>query len=265
MDVTADQAAGDAAATLDAVATAYWDAYLEANPEFATAIGDARFDDILEDPTPEGAAATRARYTDVLARASRIDPDALDADGRITLAALRESAGSDIAQIDTRPRRLEPRPARGRARELPADPRLPAPRDRRGRPPDARPLARDGDVHGPAPRQRPRGASPTAASRASRPACGRSGSSRSCSTATPRTGRCSRRSTTSRTSTTRPAGRSRTVSASPPSWPRWSMARSGRRSSGCTTRSSPRSCRTPARRASRASATSPAASTPTGS
>ena len=101
MDVTADQAAGDAAATLDAVATAYWDAYLEANPEFATAIGDTRFDDILEDPTPEGAAATRARYTDVLARASRIAPDALDADGRITLAALRESAGSDIAQIDT--------------------------------------------------------------------------------------------------------------------------------------------------------------------
>ena len=43
------------------------------------------------------------------------------------------------------------------------------------------------------------------------------------------------------------------------------MARSGRRSSGSTTRSSPRSCRTPARRASRASATSPAASTPTGS
>jgi uncharacterized protein (DUF885 family) len=102
MDVTADQAAGDAAATLDAVATAYWDAYLEANPEFATAIGDARFDDILGDPTPEGAAATRARYTDVLARASRIDPNALDGDGRITLAALRESAGSDIAQIDTR-------------------------------------------------------------------------------------------------------------------------------------------------------------------
>ena len=101
MDVTADHAAGDAAATLDAVATAYWDAYLEANPEFATAIGDARFDDILEDPTPEGAAATRARYTDILARASRIDPDALDAHGRITLAALRESAGSDIAQIDT--------------------------------------------------------------------------------------------------------------------------------------------------------------------
>ena len=101
MDVTADQAPGDAAAALDAVATAYWDAYLEANPEFATAIGDARFDDILEDPTPEGAAAARARYTDVLARAGRIDPDALDADGRITLAALRESAGSDIAQIDT--------------------------------------------------------------------------------------------------------------------------------------------------------------------
>jgi uncharacterized protein (DUF885 family) len=101
MDVIADQAARDAAATLDAVATAYWDAYLEANPAFATAIGDARFDEILDDPTPEGSAAARARYTDVLARASRIDPDALDADGRITLAAVRESAGSDIAQLDT--------------------------------------------------------------------------------------------------------------------------------------------------------------------
>ncbi len=101
MDVIAAQAAGDAAATLDAIAADYWDAYLEANPEFATAIGDPRFDDRLGDPTPEGSAATRARYAAILERAAGIDAALLDADGRITLAALRESAGSDIAQLDT--------------------------------------------------------------------------------------------------------------------------------------------------------------------
>ena len=121
-------------------------------------LGDARFDDILGDPTPEGAAATarqvhgrpRPRRPDRPRRARRRRP-------RSPLAALREPVGGLGHRIDRhRPRRLEPRPARGRARELPADPRLPAPRDRRGRPPDARPLAGDGDLHRPAPRQRAR-------------------------------------------------------------------------------------------------------------
>ena len=43
MDLTAappDHAGPDATDALDTLATAYWDAYLEGHPTFATAIGD---------------------------------------------------------------------------------------------------------------------------------------------------------------------------------------------------------------------------------
>jgi hypothetical protein len=42
MDLTADRAANDATADLDALARGYWDTYLETHPLFATAIGDPR-------------------------------------------------------------------------------------------------------------------------------------------------------------------------------------------------------------------------------
>ena len=142
--------------------------------EFATAIGDPRFDDRLGDPTPEGSAATRARYAAILDRAAGIDAGALDADGRITLAALRESAGSDIAQLDTGLLDWNLDPLEGIPANfllIPDYQRLRLPGRRA---PDARPLAGDGGLHGPAsrdgaaqPRRRTR-------SRASRRGCGRS-------------------------------------------------------------------------------------------
>ena len=48
-------------AALDALASEYWQAYLEANPLNATYIGDPRFDDQLATHTPEGTKATSAR------------------------------------------------------------------------------------------------------------------------------------------------------------------------------------------------------------
>ena len=64
---------------IDALAATYWDAFLEANPLFATTLGDARFDDRLPDPTPEGQAAVRARYAAILAQAEALDAGDLDA------------------------------------------------------------------------------------------------------------------------------------------------------------------------------------------
>jgi uncharacterized protein (DUF885 family) len=101
MDVTAEPAAPDATADLDALAAEYWETYLETHPLFATAIGDQRFDDRLPDPSPEGTAETRARYADLLDRVNELDPRALEGEAQVSLLMLRETIGSDIAELDT--------------------------------------------------------------------------------------------------------------------------------------------------------------------
>ena len=103
MDVTADQAAGDAAATLDASRRTTGTPTSRRTREFATAHRRSRGSTtVLADPTPEGAAATRARLRGVLARAGRIDAATRStptAGSRWRPCASR--LGSDIAQLDT--------------------------------------------------------------------------------------------------------------------------------------------------------------------
>ncbi len=88
-------------AALDALAAEYWETYLEVSPLFATAVGDARYDDRLSDPTPEGTATSRARFEALLARTDALDPASLSADQRITHSALRASLAADIAERRT--------------------------------------------------------------------------------------------------------------------------------------------------------------------
>ena len=82
-------------AALDQLAAEYWDAYLEANPLNATAMGDPRFDDRLADHTSEGSAATIGRFENLLARADAIDPAEESPADRTTLSALRGSLAAD--------------------------------------------------------------------------------------------------------------------------------------------------------------------------
>jgi uncharacterized protein (DUF885 family) len=83
------------------LAAEYWDTFLETHPLFATAVGDARFDDRLSDPTPEGTAAARARFAALRDRAAALDPGLLAGEDAVTLSALRETIDSDIAELDT--------------------------------------------------------------------------------------------------------------------------------------------------------------------
>ena len=94
---------------LGAFAAAYWEAFLETNPLFATALGDARYDDRLPDLSPAGIAAARARYAGLLANVDALDaldaPDAPDAsalgdDDRVTRDALLEALAGDLALLD---------------------------------------------------------------------------------------------------------------------------------------------------------------------
>ncbi|HUF07127.1 MAG TPA: DUF885 domain-containing protein [Candidatus Binatia bacterium] len=83
-------------AALDELSADYWNAFLERHPTFATAIGDRRFDDRLEDGSEEARTAWRAEL-DALER--RLRDVATDEDP-VTRAALGEALTTDRAFLD---------------------------------------------------------------------------------------------------------------------------------------------------------------------
>jgi len=84
------------ATALDRLAAEYWQAFLERNPTFATAIGDRRFDDRLEDDSPAARKAWRGR----LDAFERTLADAGDDGDPTTRAALAEALRTDRAHLD---------------------------------------------------------------------------------------------------------------------------------------------------------------------
>ena len=67
------------------IVDAYWDRFLAVEPLFATAVGDARFDDVLPDPSEQGRAERHRVHTGLLEAAAGVDASALDAEERRTL------------------------------------------------------------------------------------------------------------------------------------------------------------------------------------
>jgi len=98
-DMTTDGSTPRAA--LATLADAYWEDFLRAHPEFATSIGDRRFDHLLADKSPDGVARERTAL-DALARdAVLVDPTAgLSAVDPVTHSALVEAIRGDLALID---------------------------------------------------------------------------------------------------------------------------------------------------------------------
>ena len=81
---------------LDRLAADYWEAFLERHPVAATALGDRRFDDRLEDDSPAGRSAWERQLD---AFASRMDALPGTADP-VTRAALAEALRVDRAFLD---------------------------------------------------------------------------------------------------------------------------------------------------------------------
>ena len=69
---------------VDELADRFWESILELNPTTATVYGDTRYDDRLEDPSPEGRARARRVLEQVKAEAEAISPDGLSVEERIT-------------------------------------------------------------------------------------------------------------------------------------------------------------------------------------
>jgi uncharacterized protein (DUF885 family) len=87
------------AADLGRVCSDYWEGHLKAHPTAATAIGDRRYDDRLEDISPAAIEKDRKRLEAVLARARAIPEAGLSAAGRLDRAALLEEVQGQLAQL----------------------------------------------------------------------------------------------------------------------------------------------------------------------
>jgi uncharacterized protein (DUF885 family) len=84
---------------LRSVSDEFWDTFLAAFPTFATTIGDRRFDDRLEDPSPEAVAAVLARFDDLAARVAAIDQSGLSPAERVTRSMLEDELGGQAAAL----------------------------------------------------------------------------------------------------------------------------------------------------------------------
>ena len=74
---------------IDEIAARFWEDYLRLNPTTATVYGDDRYDDVLEDPGPEGRAAVRALFEGANREAQAIPEAGLPVEDRITRDMLR--------------------------------------------------------------------------------------------------------------------------------------------------------------------------------
>jgi uncharacterized protein (DUF885 family) len=91
----------DAGAALRSLADRFWDDYLATYPTWATVIGDRRFDDRLEDVSPDGVAARASWLDGVAAVATSIDPAGLTSTERVTRQMLIDEARDHAALVRT--------------------------------------------------------------------------------------------------------------------------------------------------------------------
>ncbi|MEW5990368.1 MAG: DUF885 domain-containing protein [Chloroflexota bacterium] len=99
--MTSELVGSSASIELQALAEAFWEGFLAVSPTFATVMGDRRFDDRLEDPSPAARAAELARLGATLDAARAIDPAELDARDRVTRSMLIEEADGQLGALAT--------------------------------------------------------------------------------------------------------------------------------------------------------------------
>jgi uncharacterized protein (DUF885 family) len=85
-------------ATVDDIATTFWQGFLERQPIYASMLGDRRYEDRLSDPGPAGRARDLQLVTDVLSAVADIDRGALSVEDGITLGMLETIATVHLEQ-----------------------------------------------------------------------------------------------------------------------------------------------------------------------
>ena len=87
--------------TLDGLADAFWQAYLEAQPQAATLLGEPGHDDRLPDHTPDGLRAQRARYASIRDALGQLEEAAGAPDDLIARSTLRDALDEQLAALDS--------------------------------------------------------------------------------------------------------------------------------------------------------------------
>ncbi|HVA87975.1 MAG TPA: DUF885 domain-containing protein [Candidatus Saccharimonadales bacterium] len=101
------EAAPDAAAELAVLADQYWQDHLRQYPIASTALGERRYDGLIDDVSPEARERYSSRLRDLLGRVQALRSRALangefDESDRVTIAALADQLGCDLAALDCR-------------------------------------------------------------------------------------------------------------------------------------------------------------------
>ncbi len=92
----------DPESPVNRLADGFWEATLEQSPTSATMLGDERYDDRLEDPSPAGRARSRQLAASTLAAAHEIEAEAQPLEDRITLDMVRVVCRLQVEQDDQR-------------------------------------------------------------------------------------------------------------------------------------------------------------------
>ena len=87
---------------LQALADAFWDRFMSEYPTWATIVGDRRYDDRLEDVSPDGVARRLAWLDEVAADASALPDDGLSSMQRVTRQMLIDESANQARSIRTR-------------------------------------------------------------------------------------------------------------------------------------------------------------------
>jgi uncharacterized protein (DUF885 family) len=98
LGMTSSPSRGGPAEDLAKLCDDYWQQSLKLNPTEATALGDTRYDDRLDDNSPAGHDADRKLLETTLARAKAIDASKLSPQDRITRSALIEECEGGLAR-----------------------------------------------------------------------------------------------------------------------------------------------------------------------
>lgn len=88
------------------LADRYWDSVLAAAPSTATLLGDHRFDDRVEDLSPEAEQRLLAIFCELRDQVARLDADKLNGTDRVTRALLRTELDTAIDNVAWRPTEL---------------------------------------------------------------------------------------------------------------------------------------------------------------
>jgi uncharacterized protein (DUF885 family) len=99
---TAPTPATSPAEQLRTVADAFWDRLMAESPTWATIVGDRRFDDRLEDVSPDGIARRLTWLDEVAADATALPTEGLSSMERVTRQMLIDEASNQARSIRTR-------------------------------------------------------------------------------------------------------------------------------------------------------------------